>query len=113
MGKLIEGDVVEIIVDRNTMEGLVNLVGHGNHIYDAAWGTRELASRPIRTDLAEDPLLPADSRLWAALQDVSGGTWGGCVYDVDSILRVIAAGKRALASEASPVTAELTTTESR
>ena len=43
---------------------------------------------------------PDDTRLWAALQDVSGGTWGGCVYDVDAILRMLAAGKRALADEA-------------
>jgi hypothetical protein len=42
--------------------------------------------------LAPDPKLPADSRLWAALQNASGGTWGGCVYDVDSITRLLEAG---------------------
>jgi len=36
--------------------------------------------------LAPDPQLPADSRLWAILQNVSGGTWGGCVYDVEKIV---------------------------
>jgi xylonate dehydratase len=61
-------------------------------------GARILAERPPRPDLAADPLLPSDTRLWAALQDASGGTWGGSVFDVDSILRVLAAGKRALAS---------------
>jgi hypothetical protein len=55
--------------------------------------------------LAPDPALPADTRLWAALQDVSGGSWGGCVYDVDAILRVIEAGKHALAQQASQQTA--------
>ena len=30
--------------------------------------------------------LPDDTRLWAALQRASGGTWGGCVYDVDPII---------------------------
>jgi len=56
-----------------------------------------LSAREPRSDLAPDPRLPDDTRLWAALQDVSGGTWGGCVYDVDRILEVIEAGKRAIA----------------
>ena len=55
-----------------------------------------LAAREPRRDLAPDPNLPADTKLWAALQDVSGGTWGGCVYDAEAILRVLAAGKKAL-----------------
>ena len=58
-------------------------------------GTRILAARAPRADLAADPALPDDTRLWAALQDVSGGAWGGAVYDVEEILRVLAAGKRA------------------
>ena len=40
--------------------------------------------------------LPDDTRLWAALQDVSGGTWGGCVYDVDKIVETLKAGKEVL-----------------
>jgi hypothetical protein len=59
-------------------------------------GARILASRPPRPDLAADPQLPDDTRLWAALQDVSGGTWGGSVFDVDRILATLEAGKRAL-----------------
>ena len=62
----------------------------------AGLGSRILDARPPREDLAADASLPADTRLWAALQDASGGTWGGCVYDVDAILKVLAAGKRAL-----------------
>src|SRR2546430_10335396 len=31
--------------------------------------------RSPRPDLAADPDLPDDTRLWAALQHVSGGTW--------------------------------------
>jgi len=34
-----------------------------------------------------DPRVPADTRLWAALQNASGGPWGGCVYDVDEIVK--------------------------
>jgi len=45
-----------------------------------------LAARPPREDLAPHPALPADTRLWAALQQAGGGTWGGCVYDVDAIV---------------------------
>jgi xylonate dehydratase len=48
-------------------------------------GSRELAARPLRDDLAHDPALPDATRLWAVLQDASGGTWGGCVFDVDAI----------------------------
>jgi len=41
-------------------------------------------------------MLPSDTRLWAALQDVSGGSWGGAVYDVEQIIEVLDAGKKAL-----------------
>jgi len=95
IGKLLDGDIVDIRIDREKLEGSVNLVGRGAEIFGEEQGTRILASRPPRADLAADPNLPADTRLWAALQDVSGGTWGGCVYDVDRILEVIEAGKEA------------------
>jgi putative YjhG/YagF family dehydratase len=85
IGKVLEGDVVEIIVDRNRLEGSVNLVGHGEKIFGADEGTRVLAGRAPRPDLSPDPDLPDDTRLWAALQQAGGGTWGGCVYDVDAI----------------------------
>jgi xylonate dehydratase len=94
IGKLREGDMIEIVVDRVKLEGSVNLVGPSG----IEEGSRILASREMRTDLARDPQMPDDSRIWAALQDVSGGTWGGAVYDADAILEVIAAGKRALES---------------
>jgi hypothetical protein len=61
-------------------------------------GARILAARPPRPDLAPDPALPDDTRLWAALQDASGGPWGGSVFDAKSILRVLALGKAALAA---------------
>jgi putative YjhG/YagF family dehydratase len=92
IGKVREGDLIEIVVDRRRLEGSVNLVGAGG----VEEGTRILAERAARPDLAPDPALPGDTRLWAALQDVSGGTWGGAIYDVEAILRVIEAGRRAL-----------------
>jgi len=96
IGKLIEGDVIEIVVDRENLEGTVNLIGHGGEIFGAEEGTRLLERRSPRPDLQADPLLPDDTRLWAALQDASGGTWGGSVYDVDMILAVLEAGKEEL-----------------
>jgi putative YjhG/YagF family dehydratase len=93
IGKLRDGDPIEIIIDRNTLEGTFNLLGADGSV---AGGTAELAARAPRADLRPDPQLPADTRLWAALVDASGGSWGGAVYDVDAILAVIAAGKKAL-----------------
>src|SRR4051794_765637 len=98
IGKLLDGDLIEIIVDRNSMEGTVNLVGTQGQNRGREWGDAELARRSLRPVLPPDPNLPADTRLWAALQDVSGGTWGGCVYDVDRIIEVLTAGKAALAA---------------
>ena len=92
VGKLIDGDQIQIRVDRNQLEGSIDLVGHGNQIFGAEAGTQVLAERPPRSDLAPDDLLPDDTRLWAALQSVGGGTWGGCVYDVDAIIETLEAG---------------------
>ncbi len=89
IGKVLDGDIIEIVVDRVHLEGSVNLVGHGTNLFGAAEGDRVLAARPLRPDLAPDPALPTETRLWAALQQVSGGTWGGCVYDTDAILNAL------------------------
>jgi putative YjhG/YagF family dehydratase len=82
IGKVVEGDRIEIVIDRVRLEGSVNLVVNGS----VEEGTRVLNGRTMAADLAPDPDLPADTRLWAALQEASGGTWGGCVFDVDAIV---------------------------
>src|SRR5262249_61335903 len=82
-GKLRDGDHVEIVIDRVNLTGSVDLLVNGS----VDEGTRELASRPMREDLAPDPALPEATRLWAVLQDASGGTWGGCVFDVDRVAK--------------------------
>ena len=38
-----------------------------------------------------DADLPADTMLWAQLQSVSGGLWGGCVYDHEAIVEALTA----------------------
>jgi dihydroxyacid dehydratase/phosphogluconate dehydratase len=96
IGKLRDGDLIEIVIDRRKLEGTVNFVGENEVFAGVEAGSRMLASRGPRPDLAADPALPDQTRLWAALQDASGGTWKGSVFDVDAILQVLAAGKRAL-----------------
>jgi len=98
IGKVIDGDIVEITIDRVKLEGSVNLVGAKEQKFGAEEGARVLAARPPRPDLAPDPQLPIDSRLWAALQNASGGTWGGCVFDADEITSLLEAGKKARAA---------------
>ena len=89
IGKILEGDLVEIIIDRNNLEGSLNLVGENGKDYGVEWGNKTLESRTLRPDLAPDPNLPDDTRLWAALQTLGGGTWGGCVYDADSLINAL------------------------
>ncbi|MSR83785.1 MAG: YjhG/YagF family D-xylonate dehydratase [Candidatus Latescibacteria bacterium] len=100
IGKLVDGDLIEITVDRENLKGTVNLVGEGSREFGAEEGTRVLERRPLRPDLAPEEHLPDATRLWAALQNVSGGTWGGCVYDVDAIIQTLKAGQEALAAGA-------------
>ncbi len=91
IGKVRDGDLIRIVIDRQRLEGSVDLIGSGQHRFAPDEGARLLASRPSHPDLAPHSALPDDTRLWAALQQAGGGTWGGCVYDVDEILRRILA----------------------
>jgi putative YjhG/YagF family dehydratase len=86
IGKIVDGDWIQITVDRVNLDASVTFLGSGETPGTEADGDRELAERPVRTDLTADPNLPDDTRLWAALQNASGGLWGGCVYDADAII---------------------------
>ena len=86
IGKVRDGDQIEIVVDRSRLEGTVHFVGETGETFSAEEGARRLSFRSPRTDLAPHPEMPADTRLWAALVTASGGVWGGCVYDVDRIV---------------------------
>ena len=95
IGKLRDGDTIRVVIHPQTLEGSIDLVRpgvDGQMVPDDA----TLAARRLRDDLSADPELPADTRLWAALQRASGGTWRGCVYDVERILRLLEAGRQAL-----------------
>ena len=86
IGKVVEGDQIEIVIDREKLVGTVALVGDAESTFGEEEGTRVLAARASRPDLRPHPALPDDTRLWAALVQASGGVWGGCVYDADAIV---------------------------
>lgn len=92
IGRVRDGDVIEIVIDRKALHGTVNLVGVANEKFSATEGAQRLAARAPREDLAPHPDLPHDTRLWAALIQASGGVWGGCVYDVDAIVTQLGRG---------------------
>ena len=90
IGRLRDGDLIRIVVDRIRLEGSLDLIGADGVEFGPDEGTRVLAGRSAHPQLSADPDLPDDTRLWAALQAVGGGTWGGCVYDTDSIVAALA-----------------------
>ncbi len=87
IGRVRDGDRIRIVVDCVGLQGTLDLVGHDGVACTPDEGSAVLASRSAHPDLAPDPDLPEDTRLWAVLQQVSGGTWGGCVYDVAAIVK--------------------------
>lgn len=86
VGKVQNGDLIEIIIDRVKLEARVDLIGENGEVFDAKEGEQRLAKRQLRSDLAPDAELPDDTKLWAALTQKSGGVWAGCVYDMDAII---------------------------
>jgi putative YjhG/YagF family dehydratase len=99
IGRLHDGDRVRIVIDTKRLAGTIDLVRTDAVTGEDHPADDEIARRPTRADLRGDDALPDATRLWAALQDASGGTWGGCVYDVDRILQLLSAGKQALTSK--------------
>ena len=78
--------MIKIEINRSTLEGTIDFVGTEGKPVNPEEGAKILGSRKSHSDLSPDPRLPDDTRLWAALQNVGGGTWGGCVYEVDEII---------------------------
>ncbi len=94
LGRLREGDTLQIEIDRVRLSGRVELVGAEGRMLSADEAAALLAARGPYPGLAPDPDLPEATRLWAALQNISGGTWGGCVYDTPAILAALGANDR-------------------
>jgi putative YjhG/YagF family dehydratase len=99
IGRLVDGDMVEIVIDRARGEGRINLVGLADRNLEPDEAARLLAERSPHPGLRPHAALPDDTRLWAALQHASGGTWAGCVYDVDRIIEVLEAGLDAITAK--------------
>ena len=95
IGRVRDGDWIRIVVDCNRLEGTLDLVGQDQERFDPERGAAVLRERSSHPRLGAHPALPDDTRLWAALQQVGGGTWGGCIFDVDRIVEVIQRGLQA------------------
>lgn len=96
IGKVRDGDQIRIVIDRNQLTGTIDFIGTSSEPLSAEAGAKVLASRQPAVELKPDPQLPADTKLWAILQQASGGTWAGCVYDVDRIEKLLQAGMKVL-----------------
>jgi dihydroxyacid dehydratase/phosphogluconate dehydratase len=96
IGRVQDDDLIEIVIDRgDALSGTINLVGIAGERCAPDACARALATRDPHPALRAHESLPDDTRLWAALQRASGGTWAGCVYDVDRIVALLDAGARA------------------
>jgi dihydroxyacid dehydratase/phosphogluconate dehydratase len=81
-----DGDLVRVVIDTRTLLGHIDLVREDPATGELEPDAATLATRTPHPALAPHPKLPPATRLWAAMQAASGGTWGGCVYDVDAIV---------------------------
>lgn len=100
IGKVRDGDLIEIMLDRRNLVGSIHLVGTADRELTPDEASLVLATRDPHPDLHVHPNLPDDTRLWAALQEASGGTWAGCIYDTDKIIAALKAGTQILAQQA-------------
>src|SRR5262249_29636436 len=73
IGKVRDGDLIRMVVDRVRLEGSLDLIGAEGIEFGPDEGSRVLAQRSAHPMLSADPDLPDDTRLWAALQAVGGG----------------------------------------
>jgi putative YjhG/YagF family dehydratase len=98
IGRLRDGDMIEIIIDQKNLKGTINFIGTASEKLSPEEVDRMLNNRELHPDLRPNENLPDDTRLWAALQNASGGIWSGCIYDVDKIIEIIRAGISAIES---------------
>ena len=91
--------MIEINLDRQNLTGSIHLIGTVDRNLTPDEAALVLAIRDLHPDLHVHPHLPNDTRLWAALQEVSGGTWAGCIYDTDKIIAALKAGMQVIAQQ--------------
>ena len=77
IGKLIDGDQIKIEINKDHCVGRIDYIGD----------VEAFQKRPMNPNLREDPNMPESVKLWAALQNTGGGTWGGCVPNVGEIIK--------------------------
>ena len=80
IGKVRDGDSIRLRIDCKNLTGTVDYIGDET----------EFLARDKNEKLIPLPGVPDDTRLWAALQNACGGTWGGCVFDADTIIQKLA-----------------------
>jgi putative YjhG/YagF family dehydratase len=97
LGRVRDGDRIRIVIDRVRLVGELDCVGDSERRMEPSEAAVMLAGRSAHPGLSPHEKLPADTRLWAVLQQAGGGTWGGCVYDAERVSSLIARG---LAAEA-------------
>jgi dihydroxyacid dehydratase/phosphogluconate dehydratase len=96
IGKIVDNDLIQIEIDTKNLGGSINFVGSIEEKLDFQKAENILNERNPNEKLEADPRLHADTKLWAALQNISGGTWGGCVFDTEKIMKTLHAGQKAL-----------------
>ena len=96
IGKIVDNDLIQIEIDTKNLSGSINFVGSLEGKLDFQKAEQILKERNPNDKLQADPRLHADTKLWAALQNISGGTWGGCVFDTEKIIKTLYAGQKAL-----------------
>jgi dihydroxyacid dehydratase/phosphogluconate dehydratase len=96
IGKLKTGDLIEVYINTKELEGHLQFLGTLENEVTPEEGSAILSKRSVNPNVKPSPQLPDDTRLWAALQSVSGGTWRGSIYDVDRIIEVLKAGEEVL-----------------
>lgn len=94
IGKLRDGDWIEIVIDRKNLTGSIQFIGEGDNRCTPKKAAEILDARPMHPNLKPGANLPDDTRLWAAMQNASGGTWAGCIFDVDKIIEILNSSKK-------------------
>ena len=96
IGKIRDGDIIRIEIDRLNLRGRIDFIGRPQEKCNLENASQKLHERETNPEIAPDKRLPADTKLWAAMQNVSGGTWGGCVYDSEKIMDLLARGQETI-----------------